>query len=69
LVELGRPVLSTLAKSGDHELVERFLTEDVVVEAAAGVVVSTQVQLYTAAFWGLHEAVNELTAGEIGEYR
>jgi len=54
------PTLSTLAKSGNQSLVERFLTEDVVIDPAEGLDVAAQVQLYTASFWGMHDSVQEL---------
>lgn len=44
MVYIYRPVLSTLAKSGDQAMVEHFLTEEVVVAPVPGIDVPAQVR-------------------------
>eukprot|EP00729_Bicosta_minor_P009070 gene9070-14585_t len=46
-------------------MVEHFLTEEVVVAPVPGIDVPAQIRLYTAAFWGLHEAVKELLVAKV----
>ena len=57
-MKLDKGQLSTLAKKGDDELVERFMTENVSV--TGGGKETSQSQLYMAAFWGIFDAVKVL---------
>ena len=47
--------LSTLAKKGDEDLVQNFMTENVSVSGDG--TETSQSQLYMASFWGIFDAV------------
>ncbi|CAG5122491.1 unnamed protein product, partial [Candidula unifasciata] len=50
--------LSTLARQGNDELVQRFLTDNVQIQSTGPV--ANKTQLYFASFWGLKDSVKQL---------